>query len=173
MRHEVVYTLSRALTDAEWQAGTALVRTWWGAPADGDVAQIRDDELVLQCADSEDLRVEKGGAIAIWSARARSVRSAQRLAGVLLALQFAWGAEVLQVSGNNASAFARAAAALTPVWGGEHVVIEIRPTTVKADPLLFVDTRGHREQMQAFYRAALERDAAALPASDFSETVLR
>jgi hypothetical protein len=172
MRHEVVYTLSRALTDAEWAAATALVRAWWGAPASGEIAQFGNDELVLQCADSEDLRVEKAGAIAIWSARARSVRSAQRLAGVLLCLQVAWGAEVIQVSGNNAAAFSRAAAALTPVWGGTYAVIEMQPATVKADPLLFVDIGAHRAQMHAFYRAALERDADALPESAFTERPL-
>ncbi|MBY0491181.1 MAG: hypothetical protein K2R93_15170 [Gemmatimonadaceae bacterium] len=173
MRHEVVYTLSRALTDAEWQAATALVERWWGTPADGDTVQITSNELVVQCADSEDLRVERGGAIAIWSARARSVRSAQRLAGVVLCLQFAWGAEVLQMSGNNLSAFSRAAAALTPVWGGAYDVVEIRPAAIKADPLLFVDAGAHRAQMHAFYRAALELDAAALPDSAFAEQRLR
>lgn len=172
MRHEVVYTLSRALTDAEWQAGTDLVRAWWGTPTDGGLAHFGTDELVVQCADSEDLRVEKGGAIAIWSARARTVSAAQRLAGVLLCLQVAWGADVLQVSGNNASAFGRAATALTPIWGGNFAVVEIRPTAMKADPLLFVDTNGHREQMHTFYRAALECDATALPDSAFTETRL-
>ncbi len=171
MRHEVVYTLSRAITDSEWAVATHAVRLWW-ARADSGSLQVDGNEIVVQCADSEDLRVERTGGIAIWSARARTMGSAQRLAGVVLCLQYAWGAEVIQLSGNAPSAFARAASALAPIWGADHKVIQIRPATMKADPLFFVDAGGHRAQMHAFYRAALEVDVTALPDEGFTETVL-
>lgn len=172
MRHEVVYTMARAVTDAEWAAATERVRRWW-TRADGGALHLDAGELVVQCADSEDLRVECSGAITIWSARARSMASAQRLAGVLLCLQSVWSAEVIQLSGNVPTAFARAATALTPVWGGTYAVVELRPITVKADPLLFVDMGRHRRQLQAYYRTALELDETALPTTAFAETVLR
>lgn len=178
MRYEVVYTMSRALSAAEWGEVSALVQTWLDqrrafAPArfEGARCQLGPDELVVQFADSEDLRVERAGGIAIWSARSRSMASHRLLAGVLLCLQRATSAAVFQLSGDR-EGWAPAAEALTTAWGGPYRVVEVRPSRIKADPLLCVDVDANRALLRAFFRDALAMDDATLPDTAFSETVL-
>lgn len=178
LRYEVVYTMARALAPDEWRDALALVQTWLDqrrafAPArfEGATCKLDAEALLIQFADSEDLRVERAGTISIWSARSRSMASHRLLAGVLLCLQRATSAAVFQLSGDR-EGWAPAAEALATAWGDSYRVVEVRPSRVKADPLLCVDAGGNRALLRSYFRAALDLDATALPDSAFSETLL-
>jgi hypothetical protein len=179
MRYEVVYTMSRPATDAEWAAATRLASAWLAqeralVPRRFDEARIEisESELVVQFADSEDLRVERAGTTPIWSARAKTVASSRLLAGVLLCLQYACSAEVLQLSSEKPGGWQAAARALTPVWEGDYEVRALVPMHIKADRLLYVASGSNASQLRDFFRAALEMEPHALPDEAFTDVPL-
>lgn len=179
MRYEVVYTMSRSVTTEEWSRGTQLVSAWLDQERarvprrfDGAQVQCTDTELMVQLADSEDLRVDIACGTPIWSARAKTLASSRLLAGVLLCLQHAWGADVIQLSSERPGGWQEAALALSRVWGGDYALHSLVPTHVKADRLLYVASGRNAELSRDFFRAALELTADALPDSAFTDVVL-
>jgi len=179
MRYEVVYTMGRPATPHEWAYGSHLVRRWLDqeharVPHRFEKARMyRDDyEIVVQMADSEDLIVERAGTTPIWSAEAATVASSRILAGVMLCMQYACSADAIQLSSEQPAGWQGAAHALTPVWGGTHVVRTIAPVTVQTDRLLYVDRATHAQQLREFFRSALELDRQALPDHAFRDALL-
>ena len=176
MRYEVVYTMSGPVTLEEWTRATQRVAAWLAQEQaavarrfDGATIEITDEVLVVQLADSEDLRVERGGTLPIWSARAKTVASSRLLAGVLLLLQHTGSAERLQLSSDKPGGWSAAAHALAPIWGAPLTVRAMTPASVKADTLLYVDDGRNAALLRAFFRAALELDDAALPDHAFRD----
>ncbi len=179
MRYEVVYSMGRPATSREWAYGSHLVRTWLDqeralVPRRFENASIHldDNEIVVQMPDSEDLIVERAGTTPIWSAEANTVASSRILAGVMLCMQYACSADAIQLSSEKPAGWQGAARALTPVWGGTHLVREIAPATVKTDRLLYVDREQHAQQLREYFRSALELDSSALPDDAFRDALL-
>lgn len=179
MRYEVVYTMGRPATPREWAIGSHLVKNWLdqeraAVPRRFENASIRlsDDDIVVQMPDSEDLIVERAGTTPIWSAEANTVASSRILAGVMLCMQYACSADAIQLSSEKPAGWQGAARALTPVWGGTHLVRTIAPASVKADRLFYVDHDSHAQQLRDFFRSALEMDSSVLPDDAFSDTLL-
>jgi hypothetical protein len=179
MRYEVVFTMSRLATETEWTESIRLVTAWLAQEQanvprrfEGAHIQVDENEIVAKFADSEDLRIERAGTTPIWSARAGSAASARLLAGVLLCVHYACGAECLQVSGDASAGWQSAARALSAVWGREQVVRVLVPATMKADRLFYLDRGDNARLLRDFFRAALEVDAVALPDDGFSDTLL-
>jgi len=68
--------------------------------------------------------------------------------------------------------WAAAARALTPVWGAVHELRTLTPTHITADTLIYVNAGQNAQHVRAYFRAALELDALALPDDAFTEDVL-
>jgi hypothetical protein len=175
--YEVIYTMSRAATDDEWQKASLLANTWLSrcAKEHRDLfadAIIRVDEnaLHVELAGSEDLIIERAGTVDIWSARTASLEATRVLAGVLLCVQYALTADAIQLSGSKAGAWQSAAGALTSVWGGDHVARVIFPRRHKADALVYVDAGSNAQIMRDYFRTHLELSADVLPDHDFKDT---
>jgi hypothetical protein len=139
---------------------------------EGATVQITPDALVVQLADSEDLRVEREGTVPIWSAEAKTVASSRVLVGVLLCLQHACTAETLQLSSEKRGGWTGAAEALTTVWGAPRALHTLTPTHVKADTLIYVPSGSNARLLREYFRAALEMDEAALPDDAFTDALL-
>jgi len=176
MTYEVVFTMSRAATAAEWSTATQLVRSWLQActpayPAHFIAADIRiaDDALFVELTGAEDLIVERDGTTAIWSVRTTSRDAARILSGVLLCLQYACSAETFQLSGSKTSEWQGAATDLTPVWDGMHQARLMTPRRHKADSLVYVDHAENALLTRRYFRAHLELDEHALPDLDFKD----
>ena len=179
MRYEVVYTMSRAATAAEWADGTQLAAAWLAQERaavprrfDGATVSITDDALLVQFADSEDLRVERDGTLSIWSAEAKTVASSRLLAGVLLCLQYTWSTSVFQLSSEKRGGWRAAATALAPLWGAPHTLRTMAPTHLKADTLIYVHAGTNAAQLRDYFRDALEQTLSTLPDSAFTDTLL-
>lgn len=176
MTYEVVYTMSRPATTNEWTRGTTLVAAWLEASAREyprlfEAADIRvgPDALIVELAGAEDLVVERAATTPIWSARTPSREAVRVLSGVLLCLQFACGANTLQLSGSKAGEWQAAAHALAPIWDGEFSARVMAPRKVKADALVYVDHGENARLLRDYFREHLELDEAALPDRDFRD----
>lgn len=173
---EVIYTMSRPVLEPEWTLATRLVGGWLEASASahpalfaGATIRLDPDALLLELADAEDLIVERLGTTAIWSARTDSAEAAVVLSGVLLCLQFACGADVLQLSGSKAGRWQGATTALTPVWGAAMTARRISPRRHRADTLVYVDHGDNARFTREYFRMHLELDETQLPDRDFRD----
>jgi hypothetical protein len=139
---------------------------------EGATVQIDDAALHVELVGSEDLIVERAGTVHIWSARTPAPDAARVLSGVLLCLQYALTAEAIQLSGSKIGTWQSAAAALTPVWNGEHQARSILPRRHKADALVYVHVGSNAQILRDYFRTHLELSATELPDGDFKDTVI-
>lgn len=177
-RYEVVYTMSRPVLEPEWTLATRLIGGWLEASAaahptvfTGATIRLDPDAVFLELRDAEDLIIERLGTTSIWSARTGSADAAQVLAGVLLCLQFACGADVMQLSGSNAGLWQAAARALTPVWGASLTARQLTPRRHRADTLVYVDHGENGRITRDYFRTHLGLDETQLPDRDFRDIV--
>jgi hypothetical protein len=169
--------MSRAATEDEWGTASLLVGRWLAACdaanralfADA-IIRLDDAALHVELAGSEDLIIERAGTVHIWSARASSLDAARVLAGVLLCVQYALTADVIQLSGSKDGAWQSAASGLTPVWGGEHLARTMLPRRHKADALVYVDAGRNGQILRDYFRTHLELSEELLPDRDFKDT---
>lgn len=176
MSYEVVYTMSREATPAEWEVATTLLSAWLErstalSPALFANADIRigPESLLVDLVGAEDLVVDRNAATTIWSARTASPDAARVLAGVLLTLQFACGGDTFQLSGSKKGEWQRAATLLAPVWGGAYPARTMAPRRFKADTLVYVDHGENARLLREYFRTHLDLDEAALPDRDFRD----
>jgi hypothetical protein len=179
MSYEVVYTMSRPATPAEWEASSTLIAAWLEASAATCPALfapativLGDESLTVELTGAEDLIVERLADTPIWSVRTSSTDAARVLAGVLLSLQFACTAEAFQLSGSKKNQWQQAASALTPYWGGEFQARLMAPRKHRADSLVYVDHARNAQHLRAYFRTQLELDDMLLPDRDFRDVLV-
>lgn len=176
MSYEVVYTMSREATPAEWEVATTLLTAWLErcsalSPALFATADIRvgPESLLVELVGAEDLVVDRNAATTIWSARTTSPDAARVLAGVLLCLQYACGGDTFQLSGSKKGEWQSAATLLSPVWGGSYPARTMAPRRFKADTLVYVDHGENAARLRSYFRTHLELEETALPDRDFRD----
>jgi hypothetical protein len=169
--------MSRAATEEEWGLASLLVGKWLSACDqqnralfEGAIVRIDDAALHIELAGAEDLIIERAGTVHIWSAQTSSLEAVRVLAGVLLCVQYALTADVIQLSGSKAGAWQAAATGLTPIWGAEHLARIILPRRHKADALVYVDAGRNGHILREYFRTHLELGEDALPDRDFKDT---